>query len=129
MQEKVKQFNDKRTCHKKPMPTYARILDIQSELGELAKEYLKSSKYGTQQFNLEEDFKEEYGDVLYALLSLANELGISSEECLDIALNKLQSRMEKKNSMGSGIWFSPIYFALNDCSEHTESGIESNQEC
>ena len=102
MQEKVKEFNDNRTCHKKTMPVYARILDIQSELGELAKEYLKSSRYGTQQFDLKEDFKEEYGDVLYALLSLAGELGFSSEECLDIVLNKLQERMEKNNSMGSG---------------------------
>ena len=102
MQNKVKQFNDNRTCHKKPMPIHARILDIQSELGELAKEYLKCSKYGTQQFDLKEDFKEEYGDVLYALLSLANKLGISGEECLDIALGKLQSRMEKKNTFGSG---------------------------
>ena len=102
MQDKVKNFNDKRTCHKKPMPIYARILDIQSELGELAKEYLKNSKYGTEDFSLKTGFEEEYGDVLYALFSLANELGISSEECLDIALNKLQARMEKKNNLGSG---------------------------
>ncbi len=102
MQEKVKQFNDSRTCHKKPMPTFARILNIQSELGELAKEYLKSSNYGTSEFHLEEDFKEEYGDILYALLSLADEIKLSSEECLDIALKKLQSRMDSKNNFGSG---------------------------
>ncbi|MBQ7797794.1 MAG: hypothetical protein IJ371_01575 [Clostridia bacterium] len=47
MQNKVKNFNDNRTCHKKPMPTFARILNIQSEMGELSKEYLKNSKYGT----------------------------------------------------------------------------------
>ncbi len=102
IQNKVKNFNDNRTCHKKPMPVFARILDIESELGELAKEYLKTSSYGTQQFEVEEGFKEEYGDVLYALISLANELGISCEDCLDIALNKLQCRMKKNNSMGSG---------------------------
>jgi len=102
MQNKVKNFNDNRTCHKKPMPPFARILNIQSEMGELAKEYLKNSRYGTQQFDLKDGFKEEYGDVLYALISLANELGISCEECLDITLNKLQARMVENNSMESG---------------------------
>lgn len=102
MQNKVKIFNDNRNCHKKPMPPYARILDIESEMGELAKEYLKHSRYGTQNFEMHDDFKEEFGDVLYALLSLANELEINSEECLDISLNKLKARMEKNNSMGSG---------------------------
>lgn len=101
MQEKVKKFNDERTCHKKQMPTFARILDAQSELGELAKEYLTGSKYGTQEFDLNEEFKEEYGDVLYSLLSLANELELSCEECLEISLKKLQSRINKNNSMGS----------------------------
>ncbi len=101
MQNKVKNFNANRTCHKEPMPIYARILDIASELGEVAKEYLKHSKYGTQKFELAQSFKEEYGDVLYALLSLADELEINSEECLNISLNKLKSRMEKNNSMGS----------------------------
>ena len=102
MQNKVKIFNDSRTCHKKPMPTSARILNIQSELGELAKAYLKNSKYGTQQFELIDDFKEEFGDVLYSIISLANELDISCEECLNNTLDKLKTRMEANNSMGSG---------------------------
>lgn len=102
MQNKVKEFNSKKTCHLKPMPVYARLLDIESEMGELAKEYLKNSKYGTKDFVLTDDFKEEYGDVLYALLSLADELGISSEECVDVVLEKLKRRMMKNNDMGSG---------------------------
>ena len=102
MQKKVKNFNENRTCHKTPMPIYARLLDIQSEVGELAKEYLKGSEYGTQEFELKDDFKEEYGDVLYALISLADEVGINAEECLDIAINKMKSRMKKNNSLGSG---------------------------
>lgn len=102
MQNKVKNFNDNKACHKNPMSVPARLLDIASELGELAKEYLKHSKYGTQPFELKEDFKEEYGDVIYALISLANELDISCEECLEISLNKLKTRMDKNNCMGSG---------------------------
>ena len=102
MQNKVKNFNENRTCHSNPMPVYARLLDIQSEMGELAKEYLKGSKYGTQEFELKDDFKEEYGDVLYALISLADEVGINAEECLDTAINKMRERMKKSNSFGSG---------------------------
>ena len=102
MQSKVKVFNDKRICHQKPMPVYARLLDIESEIGELAKEYLKGSKYGGKDFEMTEEFKEEFGDVLYAIFSLANEVGINSEECLDTALDKLKNRMEKNKNFGSG---------------------------
>ena len=102
MQKKVSEFNEKKSCHTKPMPVYARIIDIQSELGELGKEYLKSSKYGTADFEVTEDFKMEFGDVIYSVLSLANELGIDSEKCLNLALEKYKKRIEKSSSMQSG---------------------------
>lgn len=101
MQEKVKEFNKSKNCHKTPVPTYARILDIQSELGELAKEYLANSKYGTSEFFLSDDFKMEFGDVMYSILSLANELNISAEECLDMAIIKYKKRIAKRNCMNS----------------------------
>ena len=102
MQQKVRVFNDNMPCHNKQMPTYARILDTQSELGELAKEYLKSTSYGTKKFQIENNFKMEYGDVLYCLLSLANELNIDADECLDLAIEKYKKRIVEKKSMGSG---------------------------
>lgn len=102
MQKKVKDFNDARTCHRTPLPVYARVMDIQSEMGELAKEVLKNSKYGTKDFVLSEDFKMEFGDVLYSLLSLANETGIRAEESLQMALDKYRKRMEEKGDFGSG---------------------------
>lgn len=102
MQKKVKDFNENKLYHIEPMPAHARILDIESEIGELAKEYLKSSSYGTKIFEATEDFKEEFGDVVYSILSLADELNISSEECLDMVLEKLKKRIKKNKSMGSG---------------------------
>ena len=102
MQNLVKDFNDKKSCHREPMPVYARLMDIESEIGELEKEYLKSSNYGTKEFEVTDDFKEEFGDVVYAILSLSNELDISAEECLNISLEKMKKRMEKTNSFGSG---------------------------
>ena len=40
--------------------------------------------------------------VFYAILSLANELEINVEECVDVSLNKMKVRMEKKGTLGSG---------------------------
>jgi len=101
LQTKVRNFNNNKPCHTKPMPVYARILDINSEMGELGKEYLKHSRYGTEQFTLTEEFLMEYGDVLYSLLSLAEELNIDSDNCLNMAIAKYQARIEKNGSMGS----------------------------
>ena len=101
MQQKVKNFNDSMPCHKKPMPVSARMLDIVSEVGELSKEVLKSTTYGTKDFSVTEDYEMEFGDVLYSLLSLANETGIDSEKALDKILAKYKARIEKKGSMGS----------------------------
>ncbi len=99
MQQKVKNFNE--SNKREPLSVYARLLDIASELGELAKEYLKSSDYGKAEFELDDEFKLEFGDVLYCLMSLANEVGIDAEEQLDKVLAKYQARIDKKNSMGS----------------------------
>jgi NTP pyrophosphatase (non-canonical NTP hydrolase) len=99
MQQKVKSFNEINT--RDALPVYARLLDTASELGELAKEYLKSSDYGTQEFEINDDFKLEFGDVLYCLMSLANEVGIDAEEQLEKVLVKYQARIDKKKSMGS----------------------------
>ena len=98
MQKKVKKFNDKNNY---PMQIYARLLDTQSEMGELAKEYLKNSMYGDEAFVLTEDFKMEYGDVLYSLLSMANELNINAEDCLNMAIEKYTKRLKSKKTMGS----------------------------
>ena len=102
MQNLVKQFNEEKMCHEKVMPVSARLLDVISEVGELGKEVLKSTKYGTIDFEMSDDFKMEFGDVVYSLLSLANETGIDAEECLKLAVDKYQKRIDSKNDMGSG---------------------------
>ena len=102
MQNKVKEFNLNKGCHTKEIPVYARMLDIISEMGEFSKEYLKPTKYGTNDFVVTEDFKMEFGDVLYSLLSLANETKIDAEECLNMAIEKYTKRIENKKNIGSG---------------------------
>ena len=101
MQNKVKEFNKTNNHTLKPMSPYARLLDIISEMGELSKEYLKHSQYGTADFQMHEDFILEYGDVLYSYLSLADELGLDAEKALDTVINKYKSRLENYSSMGS----------------------------
>lgn len=102
MVEKVKKFNENTMCHKEPMSVYARLMDIQSELGELSKEYLKGSEYGLTEFKKTEDFELEFGDVLYSLLSLSLEQNINAEKALDTVLEKYKKRIEEKKNMGSG---------------------------
>lgn len=102
MQNKVKIFNESMPCDKTPMPCSARLLDIISELGELGKEYLKATKYGAQQIELNEDFTLEFGDVLYSLLSLANEMNIDANDALDKVLTKYQNRINSNGNLGSG---------------------------
>ena len=102
MQNKVKEFNSNMPCHRKRMPVHARIMDIQSELGELSKEVLKNSRYGTDEFVMKNSFKMEFGDVLYSMLSIACEENILADECLDMVLKKYEERIRKNNSMGSG---------------------------
>ena len=102
MQQKVKIFNES-IKKSNDMPVYARLLDIQSEIGEMAKEYLKGSKYGEDIFEMSEDFELELGDVLYSIFSLANELNIDSELALDKVLKKYKKRFDEKNNLGSGM--------------------------
>ena len=101
MQDKVIKFNNEKNCHKVKMPITARIADVSSEFGELSKEVLKCTNYGTREFITTDAFVMEFGDVMYSLLSLAQETGINAEIALDIALEKYQGRIEKKGTMGS----------------------------
>lgn len=102
MIEKVRIFNENKMAHEKPMPVAARLMDIQSELGELSKEYLKATKYGTEEFLMTEDFTLEFGDVLYSMISLGLESGIDIEKAVDDVLAKYQKRIDEKKNMGSG---------------------------
>lgn len=102
MIDKVKCFNEKKSVHEKPMPVSARLMDIQSELGELSKEYLKATKYGTLEFEKTDDFALEFGDVLYSMISLGLETGVDIEKAVEDVLAKYQKRIDDKKNMGSG---------------------------
>ena len=98
-QEIVSKFNENHNLH---MDAHARLLDLQTELGELAKEYLQSSNYGKSRFMNNSGWEEELGDLFYSLLSLANETRVNIEDALNTALEKYINRIKSKKDPGSG---------------------------
>lgn len=78
-----------------------RLLDLISEIGELSKEYLKTTDYGTKDFTPNESWSDELGDVCFALVCIANSTNIDLTVALDTALAKYRLRLETKGSSGS----------------------------
>ena len=60
LQQQVKDFCQ---THQLDTPLEFRMLDLISELGEVAKETLKTSNYGNRKFHLRPEFSDELGDV------------------------------------------------------------------
>lgn len=79
-----------------------RLLDMMSELGEVAKETLKGSSYGKNEFSPSADWEEELADAFFALICIANSTGVNLESALDLVLAKYQARLEDRGEAGSG---------------------------
>ena len=60
LQQQVKDFCQ---THQLDTPLEFRMLDLISELGEAAKEILKTSNYGNRKLHLRSEFSDELGDV------------------------------------------------------------------
>ncbi len=80
----------------------ARLLDLVSETGELAKEVLKGSQYGQRPLQLTADWSGELADALFSLLCLANSTGVDLDTVLDQVLTKYSQRLNAKGDAGSG---------------------------
>lgn len=83
-------------------PVHARALDLTSEVGELAKEILRGTDYGRLPFEVPERWTAELGDVLFALVCLANSTGVDLEAALDATLEKYRERLVLEGDAGSG---------------------------
>lgn len=86
--------------HELAAPPAYRILDLASEVGEVAKEAAVASDYGEQPEGVE-IAEDEVGDVLFALLALCDELDIDAEAALDTAITKYESRIDAGGDPGS----------------------------
>lgn len=78
-----------------------RFLDLTSEVGELSKEIIKGSNYGSKKFKKTENLESEIGDVFFSLIMLSNKLNVDLEEALNISLKKYKDRFSKKKSISS----------------------------
>ncbi len=78
-----------------------RMMDLVSEIGEMAKEVLKGTNYGKKPFRVNEDWSGEMGDVLFSLICLANTTDIDLEESINKALDKYEKRFSHKGSIGA----------------------------
>jgi NTP pyrophosphatase (non-canonical NTP hydrolase) len=96
---RVSEFNAE---HDSQMAPEHRLLDLVCEVGEFAKELSNASEYGDRAVELTPEFEEEFGDALYALLSLANECGIDPDATLEASLEEYRERLESGESVGSG---------------------------
>ena len=81
-------------------PAY-RILDLESEVGEIAKDAAESTGYGDAPADVDVA-NTEVGDALFALLALAESLDVDAGAALDEALAKYRDRLDETGSAASG---------------------------
>ncbi|WP_276271207.1 MazG-like family protein [Haloarcula litorea] len=88
-------------AHELSTPPAYRVLDLASELGEVAKEINESTGYGTdpEAVAVAED---ELGDALFALLALCEAVDVDADAALDTALAKYEDRLDDAETPGSG---------------------------
>ncbi|AEH35769.1 MazG nucleotide pyrophosphohydrolase domain-containing protein [Halopiger xanaduensis] len=97
-QQRVAAFVEQRGLE---TPPEYRVLDLASEVGELAKDANESTAYGSDPDGLEIE-SDEIGDALFALLALADSLEIDAGEAIEEALEKYEERLAETDSPGSG---------------------------
>jgi len=78
-----------------------RVLDLESEVGEVAKEVATSTDYGSDP-DAAAIASDELGDALFALLALAETADIDAGDALDESLSKYKARIESTGDAGSG---------------------------
>lgn len=96
-QERVEEFMDEHDMD--GTPAFA-VIDLMAEVGEIASDAAKSADYGLSEEEMEIK-QDEFGDVLFSLIVLANRMDVDLEEAFDEAEEKYESRIEEKGDAGS----------------------------
>jgi NTP pyrophosphatase (non-canonical NTP hydrolase) len=97
-QDKVKRFMKE---NKMNNPIEYCFLDLVSELGEVAKEIIKMSNYGTKKPKFKKEIIGELGDVFYSLITVANHYNVDLEDALNMILEKYNKRIKTGGHSGS----------------------------
>ena len=72
------------------------MLDLMSEVGELAKELILASNYGLKEPQFSANTELELGDCLFSLILVANALNIQLEKALEKVLAKYEKRLKEQ---------------------------------
>lgn len=88
--------------HRLKAPVQTRLLDLVSEVGELAKEVLVATAYGHRSFEPTDGWKRELGDALFSLICVANCTDVDLEMALEGAMKKYAQRLADSGDAGSG---------------------------
>lgn len=88
-------------AHEMDSPPAYRLLDLVSELGEVAKDAAESTDYGDSPTDLRVE-ADEIGDVLFSLLALADGLEVDAGAALDESLTKYEGRISEDGTAASG---------------------------
>ena len=97
-QERVARFV---AAHDLSAPPAFRLLDLVSEVGELAKAAAESTDYGHRPGAIDVP-EDEVGDALFSLLALADGLDVDAGDALEITLEKYERRLEGGGEPSSG---------------------------
>ncbi|QLG60607.1 MazG nucleotide pyrophosphohydrolase domain-containing protein [Halorarum salinum] len=97
-QDRVAAFLDRHDLESDPE---FRVLDLVSEVGEIAKGANVSTGYGDDREALDVA-RDELGDALFSLLSVCEALDVDAGEALAEALDKYETRMAESGDPGSG---------------------------
>lgn len=95
LQVLVAEFNQ---LHRNQVERHSRVLDLASEVGEVCKLAFSENVGGPVEANKWED---ELADVLYALLSLMNDMKIDADRAMRTVLEKYENRLIKNGRMQS----------------------------
>lgn len=99
LQNKIRDFSAAYNINRSPLES--RMLDLVSEVGELAKEILKGTSYGVSPFNMTQNFYTELGDVFFSLIMVANSGNVDLSDALQFVLKKYEQRVNKTGFLGS----------------------------
>jgi NTP pyrophosphatase (non-canonical NTP hydrolase) len=77
------------------------LLDLNSESGELAKEFLVATSYGQKEFHATPEWENEIGDVYFALLCVAEKSGVDLERALDGVMKRYADRVHEHGTAGN----------------------------
>ena len=99
LQRVVREFTEKAGIEA-ALPS--RLLDLTSEVGELAKELLCGTAYGKQEFKPTAGWSDELGDVAFVLFVLAAQSGVDLETATQRSMAKYKMRLGRSGTADSG---------------------------